>query len=203
MVRSQAPSAPFEDARDWPYILCDALAITYANGPASIPWLYPLHGEQARGYAYESGAHFVHLYGSGSGQWVISSGLTAREGKEGKLEDWAAKTFGATSIAPMKLPPGTVVDAVWRPGLYYEHQVFQALDTNRVERRNAEQSLHALVERLVDLLLYVEPEGPGLQAYGTQDARVAHSRLHRSRERMDPVHAASECPSSRPGLHNE
>lgn len=85
---------------------------------------------------------------------------------DGSLGDWIVDTFGASSPRHLDRPIGTVVDGVWRPGLYWESQIWQALDTNEMERRGAEQALYVLVEKLNDLLLYVEPEGPGLDAYG-------------------------------------
>jgi len=141
--------------------------LTYENTITTIPnWEPTIHRDCPRGYAYEAETHFVHFYGSDAGLWVISSGLTATEAKEGTLADWVARVFGARDVQPLANAPGTVADAVWRPGLYYEEQIFQALTTNRIDRRAAEQSLFLLVEKLSEILLFVEPEGVGLEAYG-------------------------------------
>jgi hypothetical protein len=67
---------------------------------------------------------------------------------------------------------GAVAEGVWRPGVYFDDQIFQAFRTSRVERRAAEQSLLLLVERLNEILLYVEPEGAGLDAYGTMSREL-------------------------------
>lgn len=122
--------------------------------------------EQRRGYAYESGDHFVHFYGRQDDLWVVSSGLTASEKKQGRLEDWVDASFGAAGVTPLQMEAGAVVDGVWRPGLYYLDQIWQALGTDRREQRAAEQSLYLLVSALNDLFLYIEPEGSGLGAYG-------------------------------------
>jgi hypothetical protein len=142
-------------------------ALTYDNSVDQIPGWAPHEPRgQPRGYAYEYGGHFIHLFGSGDGQWVISSGLTFWESANGNLTDWAQNRFGAQNPTPLLREVGTVVDGVWRPGLYWTDQVFQALDTDRVEQRSAEQSLLGLIERLNELFLFVEPEGPGLDAFG-------------------------------------
>lgn len=147
--------------------------ITYENGQASIPWFYPLHGDQPRGYAYEGDHHFIHFYARNEGLWGIHTGQTVAERKSSEsVEDWARRVFGAHSIQSVGVALGTVVAAVWRPGLYYEEHIFQALDTDRVRRRAAEQSLHSLVERLSALLLYIEPEGPGLSAFGPRSREL-------------------------------
>lgn len=104
--------------------------------------------------------------------WVQSSGLTATETKSGSLDDWIDSVFGAQTKAMVEHEVGTVTDAVWRPGLYYDDQILQALDTDRVERRGAEQSLYVLVERLNELLLYIEPEAAGIAAYGPKSREL-------------------------------
>jgi hypothetical protein len=43
-------------------------------------------------------------------------------------------------------------------GAVLEDQIFQALSTDRSERRGAEQSLRVLVERVDELLFFIEPE---------------------------------------------
>lgn len=150
-----------------------ATGLAYKNTITTIPgWVPTIHDDHPRGYAYETDSHFVHFYGREGGQWVQSSGLTATETKSGTLDDWVDKVFGAPDKAPLEHEVGAVVDGVWRPGLYYENQVFQALNTDRVERRGAEQSLHVLVERLNELLLFIEPEAAGLDAYGPKSREL-------------------------------
>jgi hypothetical protein len=150
-----------------------ATGLSYRNTITAIPnWVPTIHIDQPRGYGYETDSHFVHFYGREGGLWVQSSGLTATEAKSGTLDDWVDKVFGAQDKTPLQHEVGTVVDGVWRPGLYYEDQIFQALDTDRVERRGAEQSLYGLVDRLNELLLYIEPEGAGLDAYGPKSREL-------------------------------
>jgi hypothetical protein len=130
-----------------------AAAITYENGITTMP-----------GWEYDG--RFVHMFGVTGQLWTISSGLTFFQQASGDLEEWVKTNFAATSISKLAVPAATVVEGVWRPGLVWEEQVFQALNVNQVSRRSAEQALHGLVERLTDLLLYLEPEGAGLTAYG-------------------------------------
>jgi len=142
-------------------------AVTYAVTKPDLPgWVPGALKSQGRGYAYETDDHFVHFYGRQGELWVVSSGLTATQDKQGTLEDWAAITFGAEDVTPLSVEAGAVTDGVWRPGLCYLDQVWQALGTDRQEQRAAEQSLYLLVSALNDLFLYIEPEGRGLDAYG-------------------------------------
>lgn len=64
-----------------------------------------------------------------------------------------------------QLEVGRVVAGVWRPGLYYQNQTLQALGGSEVSLRSAEQALRLLVERLDEMLLYIEPSAHGLAAY--------------------------------------
>ena len=128
--------------------------------------------DQRRGYAYEHDGRFLHIFGRSGQLWTISSGLTFFEKTNGTIEDWAKQTFSARNVTMMQLPAGTVVDGVWRPGLNWEDQIFQALGTDRIARRGAEQALHGLVERLADLLLYIEPGGAGLGSYGPKSREL-------------------------------
>ena len=130
-------------------------------------WAPGALAEQPRGYAYEHDGRFIHMFGRAAANlWTISSGLTWFQQANGALNDWVKVNFDAKNITPMSLPAGAVVDGVWRPGLYWDGQLFQALSVDLVKRRGAEQALHSVVERLTQLLLYIEPEGPGLASYG-------------------------------------
>jgi len=141
-------------------------AIVYRNTKTALPgWVPTVHVEQDRGMAYETGTHFVHFYGRGSGLCVVSTGLTATEQKNGLLAKWVDRVFGAADIKQALHPVGTAVAGVWRPGLYYQTEVLQALGYAEHEQRAAEQALRLLVERLDELLLYIEPDSKGLSAY--------------------------------------
>lgn len=142
-------------------------AIAYQVTNPNLPgWAPGAFAQQRRGLAYEVDGVFVHMYGRDDGHWVVSSGLTATEPAARDLEDWATNVFGAKDIRQLKVEAGHVVDGVWRPGLYYLDQIWQALGTGAQEQRAAEQSLHLLVSALNDLFLYIEPEHAGLDAYG-------------------------------------
>jgi hypothetical protein len=143
-------------------------AITYEatnpDPPGWEPGAFPR--DQRLGLAYAVDDFFVHFYGQGADLWVVSSGLTFTEPAAGPLEDWVTKVFGANDIQHLDVDAGHVVDGVWRPGLFWVDQIWQALGTDQREQRAAEQSLHLLVSALNDLSLYIEPEGAGLNAYG-------------------------------------
>jgi hypothetical protein len=141
-------------------------AITYKNTKTALPgWVPTVHVEQTRGYAYETNSHFVHIYGKGTDLWVMSVGLTATQEKAGTLQDWVVRVFGAADIEPVTTPVGAAIQGVWRPALYFESEVSQALQYSDYDLRSAEQALRLLVERLDELLLYVEPDQAALQTY--------------------------------------
>jgi hypothetical protein len=144
-------------------------AITYTNTKTTVPnWVNTLHERQAKGYAIETPTHYVHYYGQDKPYYTISVGLTAMEKKDGTttLEEWVIKTFGAINIQPMKLEAGVVIDGVWRPGLHNLTQIVQALAISESEKRNYEQVISLLIERLEDLFLYIYPDSAGLSTYG-------------------------------------
>src|SRR5262249_10923439 len=62
-------------------------------------------------------------------------------------------------------------EGVWRPGLYYDKDVLQGLVATEPDLRLAEQSLLLLIERLDQILLFVEP---------TEQSLATHS--HKARE---------------------
>ncbi|HBL0096028.1 TPA: hypothetical protein L4R37_004538 [Escherichia coli] len=141
--------------------------IFYNNTITTLPgWAEPLHLSQPIGYAYETATHFVHLYGKDHGLNVISVGLTVIEKKNGTLVDWVQRVFGAQNIQPLSLPIGDTVENLWRPSLYYSNDIQIALNIDPYEQRSAEQALRVLVEKLDDILLYVEPSQSGLASYG-------------------------------------
>ncbi|MFA3055922.1 hypothetical protein KWD96_02020 [Acinetobacter pittii] len=141
--------------------------IFYENTKTTIPgWVNTLHERQPLGYAYETDTHFVHLYGKNTGLNIISVGLTAIEKKQGTLEDWAIRTFGANNIQPLKLPIGQSIDGVWRPSLFFSEDIQDALKIDMYEQRSAEQALRILLDKLDDIFLYVEPDQNGTQSFG-------------------------------------
>lgn len=142
--------------------------VTYANTHTRIPgWVNTIHLDQGRGYAYESNGRFFHIYGRAHGLWTISTGLTTSEPKgEQVLNSWIQKVFGASHQEKMSGVPGRVISGVWRPGLFLKKEVHQALNIDEYAQRSAEQALRVLIEKLDDILLYIEPSPLGLQAYG-------------------------------------
>ncbi len=143
---------------------------TYRNTKTDPRWSRePFHRIRSRGYAYENATHYVHFGGHANGLWTFDHGnagtLAQGNGGEGGLRHWAEETFGAEDVVQMQLEVGHVVTGVWRPGLYYQNQTLQALGGSEVELRSAEQALRLLVERLDEMLLYVEPSAHGLAAF--------------------------------------
>ncbi|MBT0356122.1 hypothetical protein ISO78_07695 [Morganella morganii subsp. morganii] len=140
--------------------------ICYKNTQTNLPgWREELHITQPLGYAYETTTHFVHFYGNNIGFNVISVGLTAIEYKSGTLTDWVQRVFGARDILPLNKEIGHVTQGVWRPSLYYAYDIEGALGIDEFEKRASEQALRIIIDKLDDILLYVEPDSNGLQAY--------------------------------------
>ena len=141
-------------------------AIVYFNTMTTLPgWVPTVHVQEPRGFAYETSTHFVHLYGRGSDLWILSTGLVATEKKAGSLDDWVTRVFGARDIKHSIHPVGHTIRGVWRPGLFYFEEIAQGLGVAEQEQRSAEQALRLLIERLDELLLYIEPDSNGLKAY--------------------------------------
>lgn len=142
-------------------------AIAYKNTKTTIPdWDDTLHVRHPRGYAYETDTHFVHMYGRADGFYAISIGLTAIQQKNGTLVDWVTNTFGAEEIETLDLEVGYSIKGVWRPSLYYYTDTFQALDVNETEMRLSESAIRLLVQKMEDILMYIEPNIDSLNTYG-------------------------------------
>ncbi len=142
--------------------------ITYKNTLTNLPNWNPndeVHLSQPIGFAYETSTHFIHIYGSDKVFNIISIGLTVAEAKSGTLEDWVITNFGATTIEPITLDIGSSISGVWRPSLYYYEDSFQALNVSDTEMRLSEQALRILIEKLDELLLYIEPDANGLNSH--------------------------------------
>jgi hypothetical protein len=128
---------------------------------------------QPLGYGYRHAGFFVHFYGNRGGTWIIHPGLTASEQADhGRTRAWVTRHFGARNVRSLEHPVGSVIDGVWRPGLYPQDQRHQALSTTQSEQRAAEASLYLLVDALQDLFMHIEPEGSGLTAYGPKTRQL-------------------------------
>ncbi|WP_072617494.1 hypothetical protein [Pandoraea vervacti] len=143
-------------------------AIGYENTTTTLPnWVPTVHKEQPRGYAYANAGYNIHIYGKGDSLYTISTGLTASQGVSvGPVEDWARKAFGSANPSRMQHAVGEVTTGVWRPGLLTPTEIHQALQTSHYEQRTAEQALRILVEKLDEILLFIEPSPTGLKSYG-------------------------------------
>lgn len=147
-------------------------ALVYRNTKHTIPRWVPLHDKEPRGLAYETDTHFVHIFGKDYGLWVISPGLTCTQQKNGSLRDWVKQTFGAKTIKKTQLEIGHTIEGVWRPGLYFNVEVLHGLAATNEELRLAEQALLLLVQRLDELLNYVEPTTESLRGYSNKSREL-------------------------------
>ena len=95
----------------------------------------------------------------------MSVGLTVTEAKSGTLRSWVKRTFGAEGIVETKCDVGHAIAGVWRPGLYFDDEVSQGLAVTPFDLRLAEQVLLLLVQRLDELLHFVEPSATSLNVY--------------------------------------
>ncbi len=138
------------------------------------------HQRNPRGYAYETESQFVHVYGAGEGLWVISPGLTISTGKTGTLDDWVRQAFGAQEIESSIFEVGQSIEAVWRPGIFFDVDMLAGLGHSPAELRSAEQRLLLIIQRLDEIFLYIEPTEELLSAFGHKNSRVADLGLHRS-----------------------
>jgi len=140
-------------------------AFTYKNTKTNIPnWEKNTHESQIYGYGYETDTHFVHFYGKES-FFIISVGLTVIEAKTRTYTKWLNERFGATEIEEMNVPIGHTIDGIWRPSLYYWNDIQAGLNISANEQRSQEQALRILVEKLDEILLFIEPSQEGLQTY--------------------------------------
>lgn len=140
-------------------------AYTYINTKTEIPhWEKTTHQTLKYGYGYETNTHFVHFYGQES-FYIISVGLTVIEAKNCSYAEWLEKRFGAIEIQEMNSKVGEAVEAIWRPSLYYWEDIQKCLNVDPNEQRSQEQALRILVEKLDEILLFVEPSSDGLKAY--------------------------------------
>jgi hypothetical protein len=141
-------------------------AICYTNTLTKLPNWSPndqVHLSQKLGFAYEDTNHFIHMYGWDGGFKGISIGLTVVEGKNTEttqnmtLNEWVIENFGATDIKESITEIGYSVKGVWRPGLYYNSDVMQAIGTTENERYLSEQGIRVLIQKLDEIFLFVEP----------------------------------------------
>ncbi|MGR5129691.1 hypothetical protein [Photobacterium swingsii] len=141
----------------------------YKNRITTIPnFIDPLHELEPNGYGYQIDDIFVHVYGQDKNLYTLSHGLTVTEQinqSADNLTQWIENQFGAVELEDTLNDVGTVIDSVWRPGLYLYNDVKAALSINEHEQRSAELSLRILIEKLEEVFLYIEPSVHGLQTY--------------------------------------
>ena len=94
----------------------------------------------------------------------------------------------------MQLEVGNVIAAVWRPGLYYQSETPQALGGSETDVRSTEQALRMLVERLDELLLYVEPSANGLASYSHKTRELLILACTEAENQMKRYLTLANCP---------
>lgn len=140
-------------------------AYTYKNTKTNIPhWESTTHLSQKYGYGYETDTHHVHFYGKES-YYIISTGLTVIEKKDKTYTDWIEYRFGAKDIVEIDMEVGHTIEGIWRPSLFAWNEIKNSLKINHSEQHSQEQALRILVEKLDEILLFIEPSTDGLKAY--------------------------------------
>lgn len=141
--------------------------ITFRATKTTIPnWESDLHTKKPLCYAYRNSGYNIAVYSDDRGLYTIHSGLTASEKTNTSLENWAVAVFGAEEIQELSNEVGSVFNMVWRPGLYYEQEINTSFSIYGHEKILAEQALYILLQKLNEILLYIEPDKNGLLSYG-------------------------------------
>ena len=147
-------------------------AYTYENTITNIPnEKEPIHLTQKYGYGYETDTHFVHFYGQ-QDYYIISVGLTVIEAKSGTFIDWIKNRFGAANVQEMNLDVGNTIEGVWRPSLIYWDDIDKGINITPAELRSQEQALRVLIEKLDEILLFIEPSTDGLESYSHKNREL-------------------------------
>jgi hypothetical protein len=161
-------------------ILVQMQAITYRNTKTTLPgWTPNLHETWSRGFGYITNGHFIHIFGFDKGLWTICN-VVATQIRQGTLETWVQEVFGAQDIVNVDTEVGHTLGGVWRPGIFFDDHALQALNFTSAQLRLAEQSLLLLIQRLDELLLFIEPGPETLSTYS-----------HKARELL--ILACTEC----------
>jgi hypothetical protein len=138
---------------------------TYKNTKTNIPhWENNTHLSQKFGYGYETDTHFVHFYGK-EPYYVISVGLTVIEGKNKTYLEWLDERFGAKDIEEIDIEIGHTIDGIWRPSLFYWNDIQTGINVDSNVQRSQEQALRILVDKLDEILLFIEPSEDGLRSF--------------------------------------
>jgi len=124
-----------------------------------------IHLSETLGFAFELPDTFVHLYGHETYFYTIQLGITVVTKKTGELVDWVVEWFGAEDIKPMDIEVGQAVEGVWRPGIAEFDDVLKALKCTETDVHLSEQALRILLNKLDDLLLYIEPDNQHLNVF--------------------------------------
>jgi hypothetical protein len=129
-------------------------------------WINDISKDFELGYAYETDTHFVHIYGTAKGLYYISPGMTTIERKSGLLTDWLKVNFGAEEIKELQREVGTATKGIWRPGITHNEEMMNCLNYDDYSYYEAEQTLSLLINHLINVFTYTEPDRNHLNVYG-------------------------------------
>jgi len=97
--------------------------------------------------------------------WHQSSGVIRRVAVDhAAVPDEFPTNMTSVGVVESTNDVGCVVDSVWRPGLTVN--IPTALRIDNAVKHRAKKDLKVLIEKLHDVLMYVEPDSTGLQAHG-------------------------------------
>lgn len=115
--------------------------------------------------AFENHKEFVNIFHNPQGIYhqYCQQGAVHYSTRTGNVEN-AIRQFQAQNIQQSKNDVGKIVKHVWRPGLCID--IPKALEINSSEKTRAQRELRILIERLGDILLYIEPSSQSLQSFG-------------------------------------
>jgi|GEM_PF-490736 len=116
-------------------------------------------------YAYKKDGCCVAILGKGHDYYNLIPETPYSQRTELSLEKWIKEVFGASDLTPQINPIGEAMQCIWRPGITDRTSLSAILNINPQQKRSAEQALYILLQKVSDLLLYIEPNGTGLKTY--------------------------------------
>ena len=116
--------------------------------------------------AFENRKEFVNILHEPSGifQQYWQQGQVIYSSKTGNVAAKAQADFEAKNLHVSHFKVGHVVQHVWRPGLCID--IPEALDIQEDDQNRTQKSIRILVDKLNDILLYIEPDQNALKIHG-------------------------------------
>ena len=115
---------------------------------------------------FENTNDFVTMYTQPSCFFspILEQGWVVYTQKTGSINDIINNNNPLSSITNSEIDVGSVKKHVWRPGL--QVNIEQALNITPEEFNRAKRELRILIEKLKDILLYIEPCNTSMTSYG-------------------------------------